>query len=201
MNFEILLTILMGIGLSAASGFRIFIPFLMISIASITGNLTLADSFGWIGTYPALITFGVATVFEIAGYYIPWVDNILDTIASPVAVIAGIILMASVVTGISPLMKWTLAIIAGGGVAGIIQALTGVTRITSSITTGGLGNPGVSTVESGSSLTLSAIAIFIPLIAGIVVIALIVWATKILINRFTAKSKMSSQHIIHQQKR
>ena len=191
MNFEILLTILMGIGLSAASGFRIFIPFLVISIASLTGNLTLVDSFSWIGTYPALITFGMATVLEIAGYYIPWVDNILDTIASPVAVIAGIILMASVVTGISPLMKWTLAIIAGGGVAGIIQALTGVTRITSSITTGGLGNPGVSTVESGSSLTLSAMAIFIPVIGGIIVIALLIWATKTLVNRFTSKRKTS----------
>jgi len=192
MNFEILLTILMGIGLSAASGFRIFIPFLVISIASLTGNLNLADSFSWIGTYPALITFGVATVLEIASYYIPWVDNILDTITSPMAVIAGAILMASVVTDISPLFKWTLAIIAGGGIAGTIQALTGVTRVASSVTTGGLGNPAVSTVESGSSLTLSAFAIFIPVIAAIVVIALLVWATKTLINRFTAKSKTSS---------
>jgi uncharacterized membrane protein len=192
MNFEILLTILMGIGLSAASGFRIFIPFLVISIASLTGNLNLADSFSWIGTYPALITFGVATVLEIAGYYIPWVDNILDTITSPMAVIAGAILMASVVTDISPLFKWTLAIIAGGGIAGTIQALTGATRVASSVTTGGLGNPAVSTVESGSSLTLSAFAIFIPVIAAIVVIVLLVWATKTLINRFTAKSKTSS---------
>jgi hypothetical protein len=191
MSFEILLTVLMGIGLSAASGFRIFIPFLVISIATLTGNLNLADSFSWIGTYPALITFGIATVFEIAGYYIPWVDNILDTITSPMAVIAGAILMASVVTDISPLFKWTLAIIAGGGVAGTIQALTGVTRAASSVTTGGLGNPAVSTVESGSSITLSAIAIFIPLIAGVIVIALLVWATKILMNRFTAKSKTS----------
>jgi hypothetical protein len=192
MSFEILLTILMGIGLSAASGFRIFIPFLVISIASLTGNLTLADSFSWIGTYAALIAFGVATILEIAGYYIPWVDNILDTITSPMAVIAGVILMASVVTDISPLFKWTLAIIAGGGIAGTIQALTGVTRIASSVTTGGLGNPAVSTVESGSSLTLSAFAIFIPVIAAIVVIVLLVWATKTLINRFTAKSKTSS---------
>lgn len=191
MNFEILLTILMGIGLSAASGFRVFIPLLVVSIASFTGNLALADSFSWIGTLPALITFGIATVFEIAGYYIPWVDNILDTITSPMAVVAGAVLMASVVTDISPLIKWVLAIIAGGGVAGTIQALTGMTRVTSSLTTGGLGNPGVSTVESGSSITLSAIAIFIPLIAGIIVIALLVWATKILINRFTAKSKTS----------
>jgi len=189
MSFEILLTILMGIGLSAASGFRIFIPFLVISIASLTGNLTLADSFNWIGTYPALITFSIATIIEIAGYYIPWVDNILDTIASPAAVIAGMILMAAVVSGMSPLFKWSLAIIAGGGVAGIIQMLTGVTRVTSSLTTGGLGNPVVSSVESGSSLTLSALAIFTPVIAGIVVTALVFWAIKFLINRLAAKSK------------
>ena len=192
MNIELILTILMGIGLSAASGFRIFIPFLVVSIASLTGNLTLSESFSWIGTVPALMTFGVATIFEIAGYYIPWVDNILDTITSPLAVIAGAVLMASVVTDISPLVKWTLAIIAGGGVAGTIQSLTGITRAASSITTGGLGNPAVSSVESGSSITLSAMAIFIPVIAGLIVIALVTWALKVLINKLTAKSKVSS---------
>lgn len=189
MNLELLITIFMGIGLSAASGFRIFVPFLVVSIAAFTGNLTLSDSFSWIGTLPALITFSLATVVEIAGYYIPWIDNLLDTIASPIAVIAGAVLMASVLNEISPLVKWVLAIIAGGGVAGTIQAITGVTRITSSVTTGGLGNPAVSSVESGSSLTLSAIAIFIPLIAGIIVIVLLIWATKILIGRLTSKSK------------
>jgi len=97
MDYSIILTVLMGIGLSASSGFRIFIPFLLISIASLTGYLSLSDSFSWIATYPALITFGVATVLEIAAYYIPWVDNVLDTIASPIAVIAGIILTASVI--------------------------------------------------------------------------------------------------------
>ena len=167
MNSEIILSILMGIGLSAASGFRIFIPFLVLSIASYTGNISLADSFSWIGTLPALVTFGAATLIEIAGFYIPWIDNLLDTIASPAAVVAGIILTASVVTGMSPLLTWSLAIIAGGGIAGTIQALTGLTRATSSLTTGGLGNPAVSTVESGSSLTLSAIALFIPLIAEV----------------------------------
>ncbi|MFS8541738.1 MAG: DUF4126 domain-containing protein, partial [Tissierellales bacterium] len=117
MDFEILLSILMGIGLSAASGFRIFVPFLIISIASASGNLELSETFNWIGTTPALITFSIASVLEIGAYYIPWLDNLLDTIASPAAVIAGIILTASVVTDVSPLVKWVLAIIAGGGVA------------------------------------------------------------------------------------
>lgn len=191
MNSEIILSVLMGIGLSAASGFRIFIPFLVLSIATYTGNISLADSFSWIGTLPALVTFGAATLIEIAGFYIPWVDNILDTIASPAAVIAGVILTASVVTGMSPLLTWSLAIIAGGGIAGTIQALTGLTRATSSLTTGGLGNPAVSTVESGSSLTLSAMAVFIPLIAGIIVIVLFVLAVKMLLRKSNFKSKIN----------
>lgn len=177
----------MGLGLSAASGFRIFIPFLVVSIASLTGNLTLSDTFSWIGTFPALITFSAATVFEIAGYYIPWVDNALDTIATPIAAVAGTILMASVTTEMSPLIKWILAIIAGGGVAGTIQSLTGITRATSSLTTGGFGNPAVSTLESGSSLTLSAIAIFIPLIAGLIVIVLFVLTIRFLVKKFSSK--------------
>jgi hypothetical protein len=189
MDFEILLTILMGIGLSAASGFRIFVPFLIISIASLSGNLTLADSFSWIGTVPALITFGIAAIIEIAGYYIPWVDNMLDTIASPAAIIAGIILMASVVLEMSPLLKWTLAIIGGGGIAAAIQALTGVTRITSSTTTGGLGNPVVSSVELGSSVTLASLAVLFPVIAGIIVIALLIWAAKTLIKKLQPNLK------------
>ncbi len=187
MDLELILSILMGIGLSAASGFRIFVPFLIISIASLSGNLTLASSFSWIGTVPALITFSIATILEITGYYIPLIDNILDTISSPAAVIAGIILMASVVLGMSPLLKWVLAIIAGGGIAATVQASTGITRVTSTATTAGLGNPVLSSVELGSSVILGVIAVFIPLIAAIVVMLLLVWAVKILMRRFTLK--------------
>ncbi len=187
MDLELILTILMGIGLSAASGFRVFVPFLIISIASLSGNLTLADSFSWIGTVPALITFSIATILEVTGYYIPLVDNILDTITTPAAVIAGIILMASVVLGMSPLLKWTLAIIAGGGIAATVQASTGITRVTSTATTAGLGNPVVSSVELGSSVILGVIAVFLPVIAAIVVVLLLVWAVKLLMNRFTLK--------------
>lgn len=185
---EIFLTVLMGIGLSAASGFRIFIPFLIISIASLTGNLQLSDSFSWIGTVPALITFGIAAVLEIGGYYIPWIDNLLDTVASPAAVIAGIILMASVITGMTPLLKWVLTIIAGGGIAASMQALTGFTRLTSTTTTGGTANPLVSTAELGGSAGLAILAILVPVIAAIIVFLLLGWAFKLLIRKISGSN-------------
>jgi hypothetical protein len=172
MNTEILLSVLVGVGLSAACGFRIFVPPLVMSLAALSGHLTLVPGFEWIGTYPALLAFAMATVLEIAGFYIPWVDHLLDLIASPAAVVAGIMVMASTVTGMSPFFRWTLAIIAGGGIAGTVQAVTGLARMASTATTAGIGNPVVATVEAGSSIALSVMAIVIPLV-GIVALALI----------------------------
>src|SRR5881394_829642 len=114
---EPFLSSLVGIGLSAACGFRVFVPLLVVSIASYSGHLHLAPGFEWMGSTAALIAFATATALEIAGYYVPWVDNLLDTIASPAAVIAGTIATASVVADMSPFLKWTLAAIAGGGIA------------------------------------------------------------------------------------
>ena len=114
---ETLLSICVGIGLAAACGFRVFVPLLLTSIAAMAGHVTLATHFQWIGTYPALITFSVATLLEVAGYYIPWVDHLLDTVATPAAIVAGTVLTASMLTDVSPLLRWSLAVIAGGGSA------------------------------------------------------------------------------------
>jgi hypothetical protein len=185
---ETITSILLGIGLSAATGFRIFIPFLVASIATITGYHPLSPSFEWIGTYPALIAFGVATVLEIAAYYIPWFDNLLDTIATPAAFIAGAILMVAVVSGLPPLAKWALAIIAGSGAAGIVQTGTTITRAASTTTTGGLANPVVSTVEAGSSFGLSLLAILFPVIAGLITIILLFWLSNRVVKKLKRKN-------------
>ncbi|MFI5323390.1 MAG: DUF4126 domain-containing protein [Thermodesulfobacteriota bacterium] len=175
---ETLLSILVGFGLSAACGFRVFIPLLVMSIASLSGHMTLAPEFHWIATYPALVAFSIATIFEIGAYYIPWVDNLLDAVAIPAAIVAGTIVMASAVSDTSPFLKWALAIIVGGGVAGTVQGFTTVTRIASTATTGGLGNPVISTIEAGGSLLMSILAIAVPTLAVIGVFAIIFFASK-----------------------
>ena len=167
---DILLSVCLGIGLSAACGFRVFVPFLVMSIASLSGHLQLAHGFEWIGSYPALIAFSVATALEIAGYYIPWLDHLLDTIASPAAVVAGTVVSASLVTDMSPLLKWSLAIIAGGGAAGAVQATTVAARSLSLVGTGGLANPLVATVELAGSVVTSVLAVLVPLL-GIALVA------------------------------
>lgn len=165
MSTESLLSILVGIGLSAACGFRVFVPLLIMSIASHSGQMTLSEGFQWIGSFPALLAFAIATVLEVLGYYIPWVDHLLDLVATPASVIAGILVMASAVSGMSPFLRWSVAIIAGGGIAATVQTLTAVTRVASAATTGGLGNPAVATAELGISAFLSAVAILLPLVA------------------------------------
>jgi hypothetical protein len=145
------------------------------SIASLSGHLTLSPDFQWIATFPALLAFALATVLEIAGYYIPWVDHILDVVAAPAAIIAGVVAMASTVTGMSPFLRWALAVIAGGGLAGTVQVFTSITRLASSAATAGLGNPAVSTVEAGGSVALSIAAIAMPLVALAVVVTVLVF--------------------------
>jgi len=189
---DTLLAVFLGVGLSAACGFRIFFPLFIMSIASISGNLGLSQGFEWIATYPALITFGIATLFEILAYYIPWVDNLLDAIATPAAITAGVIVMAAAVGDINPLLKWTLAVIVGGGIAGTVQGFTGIVRLASSATTGGLGNPVVSTMEAGGSFILSILAIFLPIVAFIAVLILMLFAIRKVYSRLFRKKQLTS---------
>jgi uncharacterized protein DUF4126 len=171
---ETFLSICLGIGLSAACGFRVFVPLLIMSIAALSGHLTLAQGFDWIGTYPALVAFAIATSIEIAGYYIPWLDNLLDSIASPAAVIAGTLVTASLVADVSPFLKWSLAIIAGGGAAGVVQGTTVAARGASSLVTAGLGNPLIATIELGGSIFTSLIALLVPWLV-VLLVALFVY--------------------------
>ncbi|HTL59497.1 MAG TPA: DUF4126 domain-containing protein [Candidatus Limnocylindrales bacterium] len=170
---ETLLSICVGIGLSAACGFRVFVPLLVMNIAALSGHLTLAHGFEWVGSYPALVAFSVATALEIGGYYIPWVDHFLDTVATPAAIIAGTIVTASIVSDVSPFLKWTLAVIAGGGAAGLIQGTTVLARGASTVTTGGLGNPLIATLELGGATVTSFLAIVAPILAVLLICGLL----------------------------
>jgi hypothetical protein len=173
---ETFLSICIGIGLSAACGFRVFVPLLCLSLAAHFGadHVHLAKSFAWIGSYPAMIAFGVATLVEIVAYYIPWLDNALDAAAVPIATVAGIFLTASVVTDIDPFWRWTLAVIAGGGIAASTQLATTKARVASTATTGGVANPVLSTIEAASSTVLSVLAVIWPIVALVLVIAILV---------------------------
>jgi len=173
------LGLLCGIGLAAACGFRVFVPLLGTSIAGLSGQVQLSSGFDWMATTPAVVAFGVATALEIGAYYIPWLDNLLDVIATPAALVAGTMLTASMVTDVSPFLKWTLAVIAGGGVAGTVHSGTALVRGVSTLSTAGAANPMLSTVEWIASAVMTVLAVLAPILALVVLllfVATIVWA-------------------------
>ncbi len=187
---DTILALLVGIGLSAACGFRIFVPMLVVSAAAWGGWLPLASGFEWLGTLPALIAFAVATAVEVAAYYVPWVDNALDIVAGPVAMVAGTVLMASVIADVNPFLKWTLAIIAGGGTAATVQGMTTLARTGSSVLSLGFLNPVLSTVELVGSAGLAMLVIAVPLI-GLLVLAIVV----LLAVKFLRRSRSPAQRL------
>ncbi len=176
MNIDFILPVALGIGLAAAVGFRVFAPLLIMGLAVRQGFMPVSAGFDWVATTPALMMLAAAAVLEVAAYYIPGVDNLLDGIATPAAVAAGVGVSAAAMVDVPPMLKWTLAIIAGGGVAAATQGTTALLRGKSTVFTGGLGNHAISTGEIIGAVVMSALAIVFPYIA-IVVIALLLYAT------------------------
>ena len=165
----------LGIALAACCGFRVFVPLLIAGLASKFQMFQFADSFGWMSTTPALIGLGAATVLEIGGYYIPIVDNFLDTISAPAATVAGTLLATSVIPIETDWMRWMIGIIAGGGGAGILASGMGLLRLFSSKTTLGAGNVVVSTTENAAAIGGSLLSFLIPIVMSILLLLLAFW--------------------------
>ena len=162
---DLAFSIILGIGLAAATGFRVFLPLLVMSAASLTGHLPVSEGFAWLATPIALAMLSAAAFLEVLAYYLPGVDNLLDALAAPAAIIAGVIASAAVMTDLPPILKWTTAVIAGGGAAGLIHGASAAVRASSTLGTGGLGNPLIATAELAGSLIVSLLALAAPLVA------------------------------------
>ena len=169
-TMDVLLSVCAGLGLAAACGFRVFVPLLVAALAARGGYLHPSAGMEWLASWPATIAFGSATLLEIAGYYIPWFDHALDTIASPAAVVAGTVAAAGAFGEMHPALKWSAALIAGGGLAAGVQGTTVVTRALSTATTAGAGNPIVSTIEAVCAVVVSVLAVVVPILAVILVL-------------------------------
>src|SRR3974390_2854147 len=168
------LPIFLGVALAAATGFRVFLPMLIVSAAAYTGHLSLDNSFAWLGTPSAVAMLSVAGVAENSDYYIPVIETLPAPWATPAAFIGGTIVSAAVMTDVPPMVKWTAAVIAGGGIAGLTQGATGTLRAHSTVLTGGLGNSVIATAELGGALLVTLLALAAP-VAAIALVILFLW--------------------------
>jgi hypothetical protein len=180
MDFSIgsLVGVALGIGLAAATGFRIFIPLLIAGLAARFEVLPLGESFQWLASTPALLMLGTAAVVETLAYYIPGVDHALDVLAGPATLVAGTVASAAVMTDIPPAVMWPVAVIAGGGAAGLTKGSTALLRAKSGLATAGLANPVVSTVETVGATGIAILAIAVPLLCFVAVVALLWWVAR-----------------------
>jgi hypothetical protein len=174
MTPETLLSVGVGLALAAAAGLRVFVPLLAVSLAARYGWVELSPTFAFLGTTPASVALGTAAVLEVAAYYVPFFDNVLDALAAPVAVLAGIVASAAVLTDLPPWLQYTIAIVGAGSTAGVVHAVTSVTRLKSSAATAGLANPILATVELAGSVFIAVLALVAPFLA-LVAAVLIVW--------------------------
>jgi len=174
MSTDTIISIFLGVGLAASAGFRVFLPLFALSLAAYFNLWDLNDNWEWMGSLAAVLTLGVATMVEICAYFIPWVDNALDAISLPLAALAGTAVLVSTVADLNPVVTWSLAIIAGGGTASAIKGANATGRLTSTATTGGMANPLVSAVETGTAAVVSTASILYPAIAAVLVIIILV---------------------------
>jgi len=174
MTSESLLSIGVGLALAAAAGFRVFVPLLALSLAAQNGWVELSPSFDWLATPQATLALATATVIEVAAYYIPFFDNLLDTLAAPLAIMAGVVASASLLTDLPPWLQYTIAIIGAGGTAGAVHASTSLLRLKSSAATAGFGNPILATLELAGSILIALLALLAPLVALAAVVLIVV---------------------------
>ncbi len=170
---EYAIGICLGLGLAASCGFRVFVPLLISNIASMAGVVNIGSGFEWMASWPAFAVFASATVAEIIAYYVPWLDNALDTIAIPLAAVAGSLLSLSFMTDLPPMIQWTLGIIVGGGSAAVIKTGASMARLKSSAFTAGFANWIIATLEHITSIVMSVLTVLIPIVMGIIALGVL----------------------------
>lgn len=185
MDYSFLPAIAMGIALSATAGFRVFVPMLAGALAARFGIINTPADMAWLGSWTAIILFGTAAIVEIGAYYIPFIDNVLDTIATPLSVAAGTVLASSIlpIADQQEWVRWGVALLAGGSAAGTIQLGTGLLRLFSSKATAGMGNAVVSTGENAAAVGGSILSLLIPVVMAVLLIGLVVWIIAKVVGR------------------
>lgn len=187
-DYQTITAIALGVALSACCGFRIFVPLLAAAVAGHWGVVNLPADMQWLAGWPALICFATAAVVEIGAYYFPFLDNILDTVATPLAIGAGTVLASALIPmpDNEPMLRWVIAIIAGGGAAGTIQASTGLLRLFSTKATLGTGNGLIATGENAAAVTGSVFSFIVPVVVAAIIIVVVLWILFATIKRLSS---------------
>jgi len=193
MDWQLLESIGLGLGLGVAAGFRVVVPFWVLSAAALFGHVELVESLNWLGGTTAFVGLSIALIVEIAAYSVPWLDNVIDTVALPVAAVAGTLLMAIAANQLDPFAQWSVAIVAGGGAAATVKGLNGLTRLVSTATTGGATNLIIAGVELVGAIAISLLALVAPIVMFVVVLTVFILLVRFAIKAFYRANKAAPE--------
>lgn len=188
-DLQLLESIGLGLGLGVAAGFRVVVPFWVLSAAALWGHLELTSGMTWLGGTTAFVSLSIALVVEILAYSVPWLDNVIDTVALPIAAVAGTLLMAIAANQLDPFAQWSVAIVAGGGAAATVKGLNGLTRLVSTATTGGATNLIIAGVELVGAIAIALLALVAPIVMFVLVLAFFILLVRFAIKAFYRSKK------------
>ena len=171
---------LTGTGLSAAAGLNAYIPFLIVAlIAKYTDLVVLPASYGWMESWWAIGIGTVLLLTEVVLDKVPAVDTVNDAVQTFIRPSMGGLLGAATAGAArldgSPWMAQHPAVNAllGIVVAALVHAGKATARPVANVATAGVGAPVLSTVEDAASVGLSLLALFLPLLAAVAVLAVL----------------------------
>lgn len=156
------LQIALGLCLAATTGLRTFLPLLAVNLMAVFGFMELNETFSFVGHWGATVVFGTATLAEILADKVIGVDHTLDAIGVVAKPIAATLLAAAVFSDLDPLLAAVLAIVGGGASAGVLGLVKAKVRAVASVTTAGVGNVVLSSVEDGLAITAVGLSLIVP---------------------------------------
>jgi hypothetical protein len=184
-----MLASLTAVGLSAAAGLNAYIPLLIVGLlARFTDVIVLPESAVWITDTWALAVVSVLLVIEEVVDKIPIVDHVNDAIQTFVRPAVGGAVFAATAAAEQfetsslfqerPWLGWLLGI----AVAAVVHAVKVTARPVVNVGTVGTGTPVVSALEDATSIGLSLVAVFAPILV-LVGLALFAWLVVVLARR------------------
>jgi len=164
------LSLSMAFGLSTSAGLNAYIPLLTIALVDrlTDGLIDLQGPWVWLSNWWTIGVLAVLLVIEVLADKIPAVDTANDVVQTVIRPAAGAILFAASTRAIG--LHPVLAAICGVILAGGVHAVKAGGRPVVTATTGGVGNPILSTLEDILSAVTSFIAVVAPYLVGIFIL-------------------------------
>ncbi|ORB26593.1 DUF4126 domain-containing protein [Mycolicibacterium parafortuitum] len=190
--------LLTGFGLATAAGLNAYIPLLALGLlARFTGLVTLPAGWEWLTNGWVMVIVAVLLVVEVVADKVPALDSVNDAVQTFVRPAAGGIVFGSgtsaqtaVVTDPAAFAQsgqW-IPVLIGIAIALVVSLTKSTVRPAANVATAGMAAPVLSTAEDIASVALVFVAILVPMLVLVALLAL-AWVAVRLVRRRRAAQR------------